>query len=104
VFGPTGFLGNLFFRSVGQYGSDFLGMSLHTPLNGDDAQWYQSWTYFMMAWWLSWGAFVGVFLAKISRGRTIRQFVAGVMGVPLPDLLRLVHHLRRHRHQTGHGR
>jgi glycine betaine transporter len=82
VFGPTGFLGNLFFRSVGQYGSDFLGMSLHTPLNGDDAQWYQSWTYFMMAWWLSWGAFVGVFLAKISRGRTIRQFVAGVMGIP----------------------
>lgn len=39
-------------------------------------------TYFMMAWWLSWGAFVGVFLAKISRGRTIRQFVAGVLGVP----------------------
>lgn len=42
----------------------------------------QWWTYFMMAWWLSWGAFVGVFLAKISKGRTVRQFVAGVLGVP----------------------
>ncbi|WP_130840029.1 BCCT family transporter [Corynebacterium neomassiliense] len=82
ICGPTGFLGNLFFRSVGQYASDFFSMSLRTPLNGDDAQWFQWWTYFMMAWWLSWGAFVGVFLAKISRGRTIRQFVAGVMGVP----------------------
>lgn len=82
VFGPTGFLSNVFFRSVGQYASDFFAMSLRTPLNSDDAQWYQWWTYFMMAWWLSWGAFVGVFLAKISRGRTIRQFVAGVMGVP----------------------
>ncbi|WP_315150250.1 BCCT family transporter [Corynebacterium variabile] len=82
VFGPTGFLGNVFFRSVGQYASDFFAMSLRTPLNAEDGQWYQWWTYFMMAWWLSWGAFVGVFLAKISRGRTIRQFVAGVMGVP----------------------
>ena len=82
VFGPTGFLGNFFFRSVGQYASDFFAMSLRTPLNSDDAQWFQWWTYFMMAWWLSWGAFVGVFLAKISRGRSIRQFVAGVMGVP----------------------
>ncbi|WP_129661330.1 BCCT family transporter [Rothia halotolerans] len=80
--GPTGFIGNLFFRSVGQYANDFFMVSLITPVSGDDVQWYQSWTYFMMAWWLSWGAFVGVFLAKISRGRTIREFVLGVMGVP----------------------
>ena len=42
----------------------------------------QWWTYFMMAWWLSWGAFVGVFLAKISKGRTIREFIIGVLAVP----------------------
>src|SRR5699024_2975326 len=42
----------------------------------------QSWTYFMLAWWLSWAAFVGVFLARISRGRTIREFVVGVLLVP----------------------
>lgn len=82
VFGPTDFLGNLFFRSVGQYVNDFFKVSLMTPGSDADVAWYQSWTYFMMAWWLSWGAFVGVFLAKISRGRTIRQFVFGVLGVP----------------------
>ncbi|WP_244250822.1 BCCT family transporter [Arthrobacter crystallopoietes] len=82
IAGPTNFISNLFFRSVGQYFSDFLQVSLITPSTPDDLQWMQWWTYFMMAWWLSWGAFVGVFLAKISRGRTIRQFVAGVLGVP----------------------
>ncbi len=80
--GPTNFISNLFFRSVGQYASDFFATSLITPSSADDLQWMQWWTYFMMAWWLSWGAFVGVFLAKISRGRTIRQFVAGVLGIP----------------------
>ena len=82
VAGPTSFISNLFFRSVGQYANDFFAMSLITPSTGDDLQWMQWWTYFMMAWWLSWGAFVGVFLAKISKGRTLRQFVAGVLGVP----------------------
>ena len=82
VAGPTSFISNLFFRSVGQYANDFFAMSLITPSTGDDLQWMQWWTYFMMAWWLSWGAFVGVFLAKISKGRTVRQFVAGVLGVP----------------------
>ncbi|MFC0465351.1 BCCT family transporter [Kineococcus gynurae] len=82
VFGPTDFVSNLFVRSVGQYGTEFLSTSLTTPLSADDMQWMQWWTYFMMAWWLSWGAFVGVFLAKISKGRTIRQFVAGVLVVP----------------------
>ncbi|MFD1213910.1 BCCT family transporter [Arthrobacter sp. GCM10027362] len=82
VAGPTGFVSNLFFRSVGQYASEFLQVSLITPSSATDLQWMQWWTYFMMAWWLSWGAFVGVFLAKISKGRTVRQFVAGVLGVP----------------------
>jgi glycine betaine transporter len=45
-------------------------------------EWMQWWTYFMMAWWVSWGAFVGVFLARISRGRTIRGFIMGVLVVP----------------------
>ena len=80
--GPTNFISNVFFRSVGQYLSDFFQVSLYTPSTPDDVAWMQWWTYFMIAWWLSWGAFVGVFLAKISRGRTIREFVAGVLGVP----------------------
>jgi choline/carnitine/betaine transport len=80
--GPTNFISNLFFRSLGTYLSDFFSVSLLTPGTPEDVQWMQWWTYFMMAWWLSWGAFVGVFLAKISKGRTIREFVAGVMIVP----------------------
>jgi choline/carnitine/betaine transport len=80
--GPTNFISNLFFRSLGTYLSDFFAVSLLTPGTPEDVQWMQWWTYFMMAWWLSWGAFVGVFLAKISKGRTIREFVAGVMIVP----------------------
>lgn len=82
IAGPTGFIGNLFFRSTGQYLGEFFTTSLLTPLTSDAVGWYQYWTYFMMAWWLSWGAFVGVFLAKISKGRTVREFVLGVMGVP----------------------
>ncbi|MFC7849411.1 BCCT family transporter [Arthrobacter sp. NPDC057388] len=80
--GPTNFISNLFFRSLGTYLSDFFAVSLLTPGTPEDVQWMQWWTYFMMAWWLSWGAFVGVFLAKISKGRTIREFIAGVMIVP----------------------
>ncbi|KNC20114.1 glycine/betaine ABC transporter permease [Arthrobacter sp. RIT-PI-e] len=82
VAGPTNFITNLFFRSVGQYATEFFTTSLTTPSTPDDLQWMQWWTYFMMAWWLSWGAFVGVFLAKISKGRTVRQFVTGVLVVP----------------------
>lgn len=79
--GPTAFLVSLFLESIGQYGNEFLLMSLRGPAFGDIA-WLRDWTYFMMAWWVSWGAFVGVFLARISRGRTIRQFVLVVLGLP----------------------
>lgn len=80
--GPTSWLINLFLRSLGGYAGGFLEISLMLPTDGEDLAWMQGWTYFMMAWWISWGAFVGVFLARISRGRTIRQFVLVVLGVP----------------------
>lgn len=80
--GPTSWLISLFLRSLGGYLGDFVEISLLLPLEGGDLEWMQGWTYFMMAWWISWGAFVGVFLARISRGRTIRQFVLVVLGVP----------------------
>lgn len=82
VTGPTNFITNLFVESIGRYANDFISMSLITPHSDSELQWMQWWTYFMMAWWIAWGAFVGVFLAKISRGRTIRQFIIGVLGVP----------------------
>jgi glycine betaine transporter len=81
VVGPAVFVANLFLESVGTYASDFFRMSLQGTAFGG-LSFMQWWTYFMMAWWIAWGAFVGVFLAKISKGRTIRQFIAGVLLVP----------------------
>lgn len=79
--GPTVFLANLYIESIGTWAGDFLRMSLQGAAFGD-LEWMQGWTYFMLAWWVSWGAFVGIFLARISRGRTIRGFIAGVLTVP----------------------
>ncbi|MFT4125386.1 MAG: BCCT family transporter [Gordonia sp. (in: high G+C Gram-positive bacteria)] len=79
--GPAVFLANLYVESVGLWATDFFRMSLQGSAFGD-LEWMQGWTYFMLAWWVSWGAFVGVFLARISKGRTIRGFIVGVMVVP----------------------
>lgn len=81
VVGPTVFVANLYTESVGLWASDFFRMSLQGTAFGG-LEWMQWWTYFMMAWWVSWGAFVGVFLARISKGRTIRGFIVGVLVVP----------------------
>ena len=81
VVGPTVFVANLYIESIGLWASDFFRMSLQGTAFGG-LEWMQWWTYFMMAWWVSWGAFVGVFLARISKGRTIRGFILGVLVVP----------------------
>ncbi|MBM7457884.1 BCCT family transporter [Rhodococcus coprophilus] len=83
VFGPTVFILNLIPTTLGAYASDFAQMSARTAAsNGPAGEWLSSWTIFYWAWWVSWAPFVGMFLARISRGRTIRQFVVGVMLVP----------------------
>jgi choline/carnitine/betaine transport len=81
VVGPTVFIANLYIESIGLWATDFFRMSLQGTAFGG-LEWMQWWTYFMMAWWVSWGAFVGVFLARISKGRTIRGFILGVLVVP----------------------
>lgn len=81
VVGPAVFIANLFIESIGTWASDFFRMSLQGTAFGG-LEWMQWWTYFMLAWWVSWGAFVGLFLARISRGRTVREFIAGVLLVP----------------------
>jgi glycine betaine transporter len=81
VVGPAVFIANLYIESLGMWASDFFRMSLQGTAFGG-LEWMQWWTYFMMAWWVSWGAFVGVFLARISKGRTIRGFILGVLVVP----------------------
>jgi len=83
VVGPTVFILNLVPTTVGSYLQDVAMMSARTGAEGGDMDaWLQSWTVFYWAWWLSWTPFVGMFIARISRGRTIRQFVSGVLLVP----------------------
>ncbi|WP_242701994.1 BCCT family transporter [Arthrobacter cavernae] len=84
VAGPTLFILNLIPSAVGDYARDLAEMSSRTEAVGDAAlrSWMTSWTIFYWAWWISWTPFVGMFIARISRGRTIRQFVTGVLLVP----------------------
>ena len=83
VVGPTVFILNLLPTALGSYFADLNTMSARTGAEGTDVNtWLQSWTIFYWAWWVSWTPFVGMFIARISRGRTIRQFVAGVLVVP----------------------
>ena len=83
VVGPTVFILNVIPTALGSYLQDLAMMSARTGAEGGDVQtWLQSWTVFYWAWWLSWTPFVGMFIARISRGRTIRQFVTGVLLVP----------------------
>ncbi|WP_167736590.1 BCCT family transporter [Nocardioides sp. 1609] len=67
-------------ESIGNYVIQVLPMSLQTGVG--DEQWMASWTIFYWAWWVSWAPFVGMFVARISRGRTIREFVLGVVAAP----------------------
>ncbi|MFC6285215.1 BCCT family transporter [Nocardioides sp. GCM10027113] len=81
--GPTVFILNLVPTSLGSYVQELAMMSARTSAEGvATSEWLQGWTVFYWAWWLSWTPFVGMFIARISRGRTIRQFVTGVLLVP----------------------
>ena len=83
VVGPTVFMLNLIPTSIGTYVAELPMMSARTSAEGAATRdWLAGWTVFYWAWWLSWTPFVGMFIARISRGRTIRQFVTGVLLVP----------------------
>ncbi len=82
VLGPTSFIFDELTQTVGEYLGNIVQMSLvTTPYSSE--HWVQQWTMFYWAWGLSWAPFVGSFIARISRGRTIREFVLGVMIVPV---------------------
>ncbi|MFC6885427.1 BCCT family transporter [Actinomadura yumaensis] len=82
--GPTIQMLNLVPTSIGEYVGDLPQMAARTKATaGNDVDaWLSKWTVFYWAWWMSWTPFVGMFIARISRGRTIRQFVGGVILVP----------------------
>jgi choline-glycine betaine transporter len=84
VAGPTILILNLLPTAIGDYFGNLAQMAARTGASGGDATetWLSGWTVFYWAWWISWTPFVGMFIARISRGRTIKQFVAGVILVP----------------------
>lgn len=79
--GPTFELVRAFPARVLDYAVEFVPLSVSLTALGDD-DWQKSWTLFYWAWWIAWSPFVGTFIARISRGRTIREFVLGVLLVP----------------------
>ncbi len=85
VFGPTRDLINTLAANVGTYVQTLPSLGLETfPNGGEQAQgWQNGWTLFYWGWWISWAPFVGMFLARISYGRTIRSFVAGALFAPV---------------------
>nr|WP_242677306.1 choline BCCT transporter BetT [Streptomonospora litoralis] len=80
--GPVWLL-NALVLNIGDYLSRFPSITLNTFAYDQPIDWLNAWTLFFWAWWIAWAPFVGMFLARISRGRTIRQFVAATLVIPL---------------------
>ncbi len=88
MLGPTVFLAKSLLQNAGNYIGNLVQLSTWTELyqqgrNGSPTQWQQDWTIFYWAWWISWSPFVGMFIARVSRGRTIREFLLAVLLVPV---------------------
>lgn len=83
AFGPTLFILNLFIDTIGTYMHNFIRMSFRiAPVNEEARGWINDWTIFYWAWWIAWSPFVGVFIARVSKGRTIREFIIYVLLTP----------------------
>jgi len=79
-FGPTLYIIKIFVSSFGGYMQSLLSKSFW--INPNEPEWQKNWTLFYWAWWISWSPFVGIFTARISRGRTIRQYILWVLLIP----------------------
>ncbi|SFJ89531.1 glycine betaine transporter [Halobacillus dabanensis] len=83
IIGPTLYIMNMFVDSLGAYVQTLPKESLRIAPNNEERQeWVENWTVFFWAWWIAWSPFVGIFIARISRGRSIREFISGVLLVP----------------------
>lgn len=83
ITGPSILILNIFTDSIGSYIQNIVQMSFRiAPFNEEHRSWINNWTIFYWAWWISWSPFVGIFIARVSRGRTIREFVIGVLLLP----------------------
>ena len=86
ILGPTQFILNSFVENIGNYLHQVIPLGLWTESYEGEENWQSYWTIFYWAWWISWSPFVGVFVARISRGRTIREFILGVLLIPVTIL------------------
>lgn len=83
ILGPTLLIFNMFTETFGAYLANLLQMSFRTaPLDSAERAWLDGWTIFYWAWWIAWAPFVSMFIARVSKGRTIREFLIGVLIVP----------------------
>lgn len=83
LLGPTVYELSSFSEGIGNYISNFVSLTFNTfAFEPEGKEWFSAWTILYWAWWIAWAPFVGVFIAKISRGRTIREFVLAVLFVP----------------------
>lgn len=82
LLGPTGYILSTYLSSMGIYLKDFVNIGLFTAVQTDDIAWQGGWTVFYWAWWISWTPFVGTFIARISKGRTIREIAIGTVILP----------------------
>ncbi len=83
VLGPTVYQLSSFSEGIGNYISHFVSLTFNTfAFEPEGKEWFSAWTILYWAWWIAWAPFVGVFIAKISRGRTIREFILAVLFVP----------------------
>ena len=80
--GPTLFLLESTVQNIGHYLQNLLLLGSWTEAYRMDSQWQGNWTLFYWTWWIAWSPFVGMFIARISRGRTVREFLTGVLLVP----------------------
>ena len=81
VIGPTGDILNNLIEGVGEYFTDFVHNSFAMGAFGGE-DWYSNWTIYYWAWWIAWSPFTGSFIARISKGRTVKEFVTGVLFLP----------------------
>src|SRR5699024_10706406 len=91
ISGQTSFLFDALIMNVGDYVTQLPSMSMDTYAFSETPeytkQWMGAWTLFFWAWWVAWAPFVGLFLARISRGRTLRQFIFGTLSIPFVFIL-----------------
>lgn len=80
--GPTIYILSGFTQNTGFFMSHFIEMSLWTDTFQSDSTWQSAWTIFYWAWWISWSPFVGTFIARVSKGRTVKEFIIGVIVIP----------------------